>query len=152
MMRIRPTVAATLSIFVSLAACAATDRKDPLQIVDFGIYSQDRAAPELIATTDDIPATVGTVFGIRVVAASEHSGDYDFRWTFPEMQNPADGQVWTEMTGSREVNSDEPQAFLVRINNAWEAKPGPWTVQLSKEGRVVTEMTFTVSSAATGDD
>ena len=147
-----PSLAAAVGLCSVLAAYATATDESPVQIVDFGIYSSNRTAPELVATTDDIPATVGTVFGIRVLAAGNDTGEYDFRWTFPEMQNPANGQVWTEMTGSREVMSDEPQAFLVRINNDWEAKTGAWTVRLSKEGRVVTEKTFVVREPDANDD
>ena len=127
-----------------LGACDFTAQEDPIQIVDFGIYSSNRSAPELLTMTDEIPATVGTVFGIRVLAAGNDTGDYDFRWTFPEMRNPATGQVWTEMTGTREVRSDEPQSFLVRINNDWEAKAGDWTIRLLRADHVITEMSFKV--------
>ncbi len=122
----------------------SSECQDSIEIVDFGIYTSDRADPQLLTMTDEVPATVGTVFGIRVLAADGRSGDYDFRWSFPEMQNPDSGQVWTEMTGTRGVTSGQPQSFLVRINNDWEAKTGAWTVQLSRAGRVIVEKSFRV--------
>ena len=143
-MQLRRSLVPALTLSVFLGACANTAQKDSIEIVDFGIYTSDRADPQLVTKTDEVPATVGTVFGIRVQAADGHSGDYDFRWSFPEMQNPASGQVWTEMTGSREVTSAQPQSFLVRINNDWEAKTGTWTVQLSRAGQVTVEKSFTV--------
>ncbi|MDJ0700062.1 MAG: DUF3859 domain-containing protein [Woeseiaceae bacterium] len=136
-------VIAINSLFVA-GACVNTAQDDAVEIVDFGIYNSNRTAPELIEMTDEIPAIVGTVFGIRVEAAGDQAGDYEFRWTFPEMQNPANGQVWTEMTGTRELKSDEPQSFLVRINNDWEAKAGNWTIQLERAGRVAAEKSFDV--------
>ena len=143
-MRPRLSVAFAIAFPVILGACDFTTQEDPIQIVDFGIYSSNRSAPELLTMTDEIPAIVGTVFGIRVLAAGDNTGDYDFRWTFPEMRNPATGQVWTEMTGTREVKSNEPQSFLVRINNDWEAKAGDWTIRLFRAGHVITEMSFKV--------
>ena len=143
-MKPRLSLASAVSFAVLLGACANTNQGDSIEIVDFGIYRSNGDVPELLAMTDEIPATVGMVFGIRVLAAGEHTGDYDFRWTFPEMRNPASGQVWTEMTGTREVKSDKPQSFFVRINNAWEAKSGDWTVRLSKDGLVITEKSFNV--------
>lgn len=146
------SVAFAIALSLFLGACETAAQEDAIDIVDFGIYSSNRSAPELLTMTDEIPATVGTVFGIRVLAASDDAGDYDFRWTFPEMQNPADGQVWTEMTGTREITSDEPQPFLVRINNDWEARAGNWTIRLSRAGRVATEKTFKVSDPAPKTD
>ncbi len=143
-MQPRLSVAFAVAFPFFLGGCVFSTQEDPIKIVDFGIYSSNRSAPELLMMTDEIPAIVGTVFGIRVLAAGNNTGDYDFRWTFPEMRNPATGQVWTEMTGSREVTSDEPQSFLVRINNDWEAKSGDWTIRLLRAGHVITEMSFKV--------
>ena len=114
------------------------------RIVDFGIYSADRENPELLSETEQIPAIVGTVFGIRIVLDGETTASISFRWTFPAMQNPANAQIWTEMTGTRELSGDRAHPFLARINNDWEAVPGDWTLQVLRSEQVVAEKVFQV--------
>jgi hypothetical protein len=60
------------------------------------------------------------------------------------MQNPANGQIWTEMTGTQELSSDRAHSFLARINNDWEAVPGDWTLQVLRSEQVVAEKVFHV--------
>jgi len=132
----------TFAVF-SLACGQNVDGKSP-RLVDFGIYSADRENPELLSETEQIPATVGTVFGIRMVLDRETTGSLSFRWTFPAMQNPVNGQIWSEMTGTRELSSDRVYPFLARINNDWEAVPGDWTLQVLRSEQVVAEKVFHV--------
>jgi len=127
----------------SLACGQNSSGKSP-RIVDFGIYSADRENPKLLSETEQIPATVGTVFGIRMTHDGESTASLSFRWTFPAMQNPANGQIWTEMTGTRELSSDRAQSYLARINNDWEAVPGDWTLQVLRSEQVVAEKVFHV--------
>ena len=127
----------------SLACGQNVSGKSP-RLVDFGIYSADRESPELLSETEQIPATVGTVFGIRMVLDGETSASLSFRWTFPAMQNPANGQIWSEMTGARKLSSDRVYPFLARINNDWEAVPGDWTLQVLRSEQVVAEKVFHV--------
>jgi hypothetical protein len=123
---------------------AGADREASIHIVDYGIYSPDRNNPEVRIQTERVPATVGTVFGIRVSKKGALPEVLEYKWTFPRMQNPSDGRVWTEMAGTKEVTDQGPHALLVSINNEWEAKPGEWTIQLIQVGRVVLEKTFHV--------
>ena len=90
-----------LTIAAFSAACGQNANGKSPRIVDFGIYSADRENPELLSETDQIPATVGTVFGLMMVLDGETTASLSFRWTFPAMQNPANAQIWTEMTGTR---------------------------------------------------
>ena len=112
--------------------------------MDFGIYSADRENPKLLSETEQIPATVGTVFGIRMTLDGESTASLSFRWTFPAMQNPANGQIWTEMTGTQELSSDQVNPFLARLNNDWEVVPGDWTLQILSSEQVVAEKVFHV--------
>jgi hypothetical protein len=132
----------TSAVF-SLACGQNANEKSP-RIVDFGIYSADRESPELLSETEQIPAIVGTVFGIRMVLDGEKTASLSFRWTFPAMQNPANGRTWTEMTGTRELSGDQVHPFLARINNDWEAVPGDWTLQVLRNEQVVAEKVFHV--------
>ena len=125
-------------------ACGQNANEESTRIVDFGIYGADRENPELLSETDKIPATVGTVFGVRMMLDGETTASLSFRWTFPAMQNPANGQIWTEMTGTRELSSDRAHSFLARINNDWEAVPGDWTLQVLRSEQVVAEKVFHV--------
>ena len=135
----------------SLACGQNANGKSP-RIVDFGIYSANRESPELLSETEQIPATVGTVFGIRMVLDGETTASLSFRWTFPAMQNPANGQNWTEMTGTRKLSNDRVHPFLARINNDWEAVPGDWTLQVLRSEQVVAEKVFHVFVPLVGSD
>jgi len=125
-------------------ACSQNVNGKSARVVDFGIYSADSENPALLSASEQIPATVGTVFGIRMVLDDETTASLSFRWTFPAMQNPANGQIWTEMTGTRKLSRDRVQPFLARINNAWEAVPGDWTLQVLRSEQVVAEKVFHV--------
>lgn len=144
LMQTRLFFLSSLVLAIIGAGCANAQREGSIRVVDYGIYSPDRNNPELLIQTEEVPATVGTVFGLRVSMDGGLAADYDFRWAFPEMRNPTDDRVWVEMTGTKEVTGDGPHAFLVRINNAWEAKAGIWTIQLTQSGRVLVEKTFRV--------
>ena len=144
--RMRPlfSILSCLTIAAFGVACGQSANEESLRIVDFGIYRADRENPELLSVTDRIPATVGTVFGVRMVLDAETTASLSFRWTFPAMQNPANGQIWTEMTGIREFSSDRAYPFLARINSEWEAVPGDWTLQVLRSEQVVAEKVFRV--------
>ena len=60
------------------------------------------------------------------------------------MQNPANGQIWTEMSGDRELSSGQAVPFLARINNDWEAVPGEWTLRVLRNEQVILEKVFRV--------
>jgi len=124
--------------------CGQNESEMSPRIVDFGIYDGDGRDPELVSQTDKIPATVGTVFGVRMTFDGETTALVSFRWTFPTMQNPATGQIWTEMTGIREFSGDRAHLFLARINNDWEAVPGDWTLRILSSEQVVVEKVFHV--------
>ena len=127
-------------------ACGQNANQESPRIVDFGIYGADRENPVLLSETDKIPATVGTVFGVRMVLNGGTTNSLSFRWKFPAMQNPANGQIWTEMTGTRELSGDRAHPFLARINSDWEAVPGDWTLQVLKSEQVIVEKVFHVFS------
>ena len=133
-----------LSLSAFVVACSHLAIEEPPRIVDLGIYTDDRENPELLKATDQIPATVGTVFGLRLVFDDENPASLSFRWTFPTMQNPDSGQIWTEMQGTREYSSGQTLPFLARINNDWEAIPGEWVLQVLRNEHVIIEKVFLV--------
>jgi len=122
------------------------------RIIDFGIYSPDTENPDLLNQTDQIPAIVGTVFGARIMFDSQSTSAYSFRWAFPEMQNPEDGRIWTEMSGSVDLSGGPLHPVLARINHAWEAVSGDWTVQILDGDDVVVEKVFRVSASPVKDN
>ena len=150
---LRMSIPVTLVVAVVLAsACARpTDNQSGVRIADYGIYEPNRDAPNVLVETTDVPAVVGTVFGIRI-HADGRSRQVTYRWTFPRMENPADGQVWTEMSGTQDLTPTETHPFLVRINNDWEAVPGEWTIRLSDGERVIAEKIFHVHTVHPEDD
>jgi len=142
----RPILTLSIGLLLSVGCTTTVDDNDSgsLKVVDYGIYGPDRNNPELLIQTNKVPAVLGTVFGIRARRFGDSSERYTYTWSFPEMRNPADGRVWTEMTGTHELEGGGVHPFLVRINNDWEAVPGDWTIQMLNGERVVLEKTFRV--------
>jgi hypothetical protein len=150
----RPILILFVGMIFSAGCAPSVDGSDNgnLEIVDYGIYGPDRNKPELLRQTDEVPAVLGTVFGIRVHLAGSSSETYSYTWLLPEMRNPADGRVWTEMNGTQQLEGDGVQPFLVRINNDWEAVSGDWTIQLFDVERLVLEKTFRVHASPPEND
>ena len=139
----RSVLATIVLLLLATGLAYAKDaKKDSIRIAEFGIFSADRGDPELSIETVRIPASKGTVFGVTVANDSQSSSAIDIRWTFPEMTNPADGRVWTEMSSSRELAGKSATPILARINHDWEAVPGDWTVQIMQNNQLVLEKVF----------
>ena len=101
----RPILILSIGLLLT-AGCAPSvydNESGSLKVVDYGIYGPDRNKPELLIQTNNVPAVLGTVFGIRARRSGDSSELYTYRWSFPEMRNPVDGRVWTEMTGTQEL-------------------------------------------------
>lgn len=122
-----------------------------VELIDHGIYGPDRSKPEHLMQTDVIPAVVGTVFGVRIRLNRESLQTYTYRWSFPFMKNPDTERAWTEMTGVAEITTGDVHPFLVRINHAWEAVPGDWTIRLLDGERLLFERTFRVVESDPND-
>ncbi|RLA30272.1 MAG: hypothetical protein DRR11_13725 [Gammaproteobacteria bacterium] len=145
----RPIFILSIGLLLSVGCAAPVDGNDSgsLKVVDYGIYGPDRNNPELLIQTSKVPAVLGTVFGIRARFFGDSPELYTYKWSFPEMRNPADGRVWTEMIATQELEVGGVYPFLVRINNDWEAVPGDWTIQMLNGERVVLEKTFRVHAS-----
>ena len=145
----RPILILSIGLLFTVGCSTSVDDNESgsLKVVDYGIYGPDRNKPELLIQTNKVPAVLGTVFGIRARRSGDSSELYTYRWSFPEMRNPVDGRVWTEMTGTQEMKGGELHPFLVRINNDWEAVPGDWKFQMLNGERVVLEKTFHVHAS-----
>jgi hypothetical protein len=145
----RPIFILSIGLLFSVGCGTSVDGNDSgsLKVIDYGIYGPDRNNPELLIQTNKVPAVLGTVFGIRARFFGDSSQLYTYKWSFPEMRNPADGRVWTEMIATQKLEGGEVHPFLVRINNDWEAVPGDWTIQLLNGERVVLEKTFRVHAS-----
>jgi len=145
----RPILILSIGLLLTVGCSTSVDDNDSgsLKVVDYGIYGPDRNKPELLFQTNKVPAVLGTVFGIRARRSGNSSELYTYRWSFPEMRNPVDGRVWTEMIGTQELDGGGLHPFLVRSNNDWEAVPGDWKFQLLNGERVVLEKTFRVHAS-----
>ncbi len=141
-----PVLILSIGLLLSVGCTTSVDGQDSgsLKVFDYGIYGPDRNNPELLIQTNKVPAVLGTVFGIRARLFGDSPELYTYKWSFPEMQNPADGRIWTEMTGTQDLEGGGVHPFLVRINNDWEAVPGDWTIQILNGERVVLEKTFRI--------
>lgn len=138
---------ATLGFFAlaAVAACTTTATTPPV-IADFGIYETRPAGPTAVARTTRIPARPGTVFGVTVDFATPTGPGLRYRWTFPEMRNPATGDTRTELTGAVEPGTTGSRPFVLRFNAGWEAVPGTWTFRLERDETEMLRQPFEVVS------
>jgi hypothetical protein len=146
----RPILIPLIGLLLSVTCVMAVESNASgnLEVVDSGIYGSDQKNPELLVQTNKVPAVLGTVFGIRARVSGNSPQIFTYRWSFPRMRDPADGRVWTEMTGTQELERGGVHPFLVRINNDWEAVPGDWTIRVLIGERVVLEKIFRVHASS----
>lgn len=133
------------AMLAGLAACATTGTSStPPHLAGFGIYESGADGPVAVARTTRIPARQGTQFGVTVEFAAPVAAGTRYRWSIPEMRNPATGQVYTEMSGTVAPGTTGARDFLVRFNQRWETAPGSWTFTLEHDEREVLRQSFEV--------
>lgn len=106
------------------------------------------ADPTLLELTNQIPAALGTVFGIRTSARGGRRGRsaaVRIRVVHPPMVNPADGSTREVDEWDATVQVGYPRYNGWRFEEQHELVPGTWRIQVLMGGNVVAEQAFEVS-------
>ena len=138
-------------------------------IVEYGLFekkesggtSRDEAAPakkaemgaeaKLIEQTTQIPAVLGTSFGVRVRFIGGQAGKpipCIAKCLHPKITDPASGRTSEADQWEDAGMIGRPGFVGYRFENAWELVPGDWTIQIFVGGKLRTEKTFVVKTAA----
>jgi hypothetical protein len=147
-----------------LAACASTD--PGLQLQWAGIYAttsfEQRADPntptgfrqvnvdgvQLIARTSQIPARLGTQFGISYdfVGLQGRKVPHRVVWLFPAagMKNPRTMQSATRYENRVTCYSGESCMAAWHFNEPWEMVPGAWVVEIWMGEKRLIAQTFEI--------
>jgi len=132
---------------VSKSATAEAGQQSPTRTV--GTLSDWRFASD----STDIDGKVGTQFGVEFRVDGAPAGDSVTLYltlTFPPqgIRNPNTGETLHGATIAL-PNAKIGARCLIGygFDNAWEIVPGPWTLQVWYQNRMLAERTFTVSKA-----
>jgi hypothetical protein len=152
---------------LTVAAGAQATRVDGIEIVDWGIFRNDRHAivpdPDSAAGTRNIvgniqlqqatttvPALVGMKFGFHFrVVGSPPGGIVTLKFVtrFPRqgITNPNSAKTFpsTEFYSSAVVGATSYRGYALDYD--WEVETGPWTLEIWHEGRKLAEKTFIVT-------
>jgi hypothetical protein len=157
---------------MSITWVTATVAQEPTvvrsaEIVDFGIYRieltgrhiplSSTGAGEihpvsvavLVAKTNQIPATVGTTFGLTFIlngTPSEATADVDVVVEHPAFKKPdgtttgtSDKVLWRYRIGQR-------VGYTYTFDHDWEAVPGKWVIEIWQGGKNLVVREFIVTS------
>ena len=150
--------------FVAATAHAQTPTVQSIEVVEYGIYTADeqncqrtadgvlqcqRANIRHATTTWSVPAQHGVQFGVRfrILGSPEGARVAVKRiWRYPP------GGVTPSATGAKIYQTSDmlqlpvgPTLFQSYIfDDPWELVPGPWTLELWQDGKLLLTRTFTV--------
>jgi hypothetical protein len=103
----------------------------------------------LIECTTNVPARIGTSFGFRVKfpgASSNKVVPCTAKCFHPELHNPSSGRSSEIDQWDTSGISGENGYIGYTLDNDWELVPGPWTLQVFLDSKLVLEKTFNVVS------
>jgi hypothetical protein len=160
---------AVLSVFwllYSLRANVWGQSVRAIEILDYGIYTAKiltKKPAEKTATGDwnvietagivkrttDIPASLGTRFGILYVVKGEPTGqivNLQKITIHPGLKNPEKKEFVYKSNYLIEAEIGIPRHSGYGFDHEWEVVPGKWTIELWYKGRKLAEKTFAVRS------
>jgi len=160
------------ALLVAIAACNSRPTASPtVRLVDFGIirpvgpfvrHTDPNAAPGFTSSgpgnsvfeqrTSEVPATLGSAFGIRYRIEGIQKGQVvvvEEIVRHPPMTKP-DGTVVTEERTRDRVapeNGYVDQKFFYRLGQPFEVVPGKWSLSVAVNGVTAIDQRFTVGSS-----
>jgi hypothetical protein len=166
----RKTMLLTVIVFSAFSlffdAEAGHVQVNNIEIYDYGIYGGSKVvkmkqpgAPTgmknmvkksfLVNETTDIPATLGTRFGIRFVVNGSPFGDIvniTKVVILPKegLKVPNEGNRIFKYERKMKAKIGASEFTGYTFDNAWETIPGKWTIQLWYDGKKMAEKGFTV--------
>jgi hypothetical protein len=103
----------------------------------------------LIECTTNVPASIGTSFGFRVKFPGTRSDNVvpcTAKCLHPELYNPSSGRSSVIDQWDASGLSGEDGYIGYSLDNDWELVPGPWTLQVFLDSKLMLEKTFNVVS------
>jgi hypothetical protein len=167
MKMLRGTIAVFLGISViSLSCCVSTARSGSpvrIEILEYGIYTSQLVGIEkaqeastgtvrtasdfrLIETTDHIPLSKNTQFGITVsyVDSRYKSIEVTTKIVHPEMNDPYLKKETTISKNKRTIRSGVPIHRSYLLEEDFEMVRGSWTFEIWYKNQLVCSKTFTL--------
>jgi uncharacterized protein DUF3859 len=136
------------------------------EIVDFGIYRiklTGQHVPQLstgageihpvsnvvlVTKTNQIPATVGTTFGLMFIlngTPSEAKTDVDIVVEHPAFQKPNGETTGTSDKVPWRYRIGERVGYTYTFDHDWEAVPGKWAIEIWRGGKKLVAKEFIVT-------
>lgn len=156
-----------------LVALAGCDRQvkpgQSIQLLEFGTFKKlasgdNVQAPgaiagarhtvkkvELLESTTNIAARIGTSFGVLVKMPGDANGVVvrcSARCVHPRLSDPSSGHSSEVEQWDSSGMAGEEGYIGYTLDNSWELVPGPWTLQVFMDSKLVIEKTFNVYSAS----
>lgn len=105
-----------------------------------------------IATTTDIPLTLGTSFGVAYGCPDLGPNEYievRRRWTFakPGLKDPRNGQLAVATASTAPCTRDETISGY-HLGESWELVPGTWKFELQVDGQTMHSVSFELQAPA----
>ena len=152
---------AVVSIALVLAACAFTGATlRDVGILEYGRFEKPEPAgntnnvvvdAKMIEQTTEIPAVLGTSFGLRVKYIGAPNGapiTGTAKCLHPKITDPDSGRT-SESDQWETAGIIGRDGFIgYRFDKAWELVPGTWTIQVFVGSKLRAEKTFIVKAAA----
>ena len=161
-----------LSLILALAsfAAAAAAQESTVrsaEIVNYGIYRVELTGQHipmpstgagsihpvssaiLVAKTNQIPAKVGTSFGLMFIlngTPADSEADVDVIVKHPSFKTP-DGKTTAKLDKvTWRYRMDEKVGYTYTFDHDWEAVPGKWSIEIWWRGKMLTSKRFLVKS------
>lgn len=155
-------------LLIALAGCGSqTKAPQGVQLLEYGTFrklSSERdvrdpgsttgtrhavAQVALVECTTNVPARIGTSFGFRVRFPGIPSNKVvpcTAKCLHPELHDSSSGRTSVIDQWDTSGLSGEDGFIGYTLDNAWEVVPGPWTLQVFLDSKLVVEKTFNVVS------
>jgi hypothetical protein len=168
MRKMNRTLALVFAVsLVSTAGAQTSPSVQSAEIVEYGIYrialsgghiplsSTSAGAVEpatgvhLIATTNRVPAVVGTTFGCLFVVKGEPTAapvTLDIVVEHPPFQKAPGDKTGTRDKVPWPYVIGQKSGYTYTLDNDWEAVPGNWSIQVCYRGRKLAEQKFVVEA------
>ncbi|HXH64463.1 MAG TPA: DUF3859 domain-containing protein [Mariprofundaceae bacterium] len=152
-------------VLASATADAAQSSAVPrVEVVDYGLYTAsvvqskrdaqgilDSVSSDIrhMKTTHDVPARLGTQFGLRFKLLGEPDGaqvTLKEVWIFPPagLRPPEANEAIHQIQRNITVTMGKTRYLSYKFDDPWELIPGTWTHELWYQGRKVVSQRFTV--------
>ena len=159
------------SVLVGIAGCAQVNRPKSVELLSFGIFgkvspqsnlpdsgtvSESRPAAAqavLLESTTNIPAQIGTSFGVRVRYHGRTPGavvNCTAKCVHPKLTDPSSGRTSEVEEWDASSVSGAEEYIGYTLDKAWELVPGEWKLQVWVGSKLMVEKAFILQAPSGG--